>query len=108
MFKNDPQVFMGVTETLWTFRYRLNMVKALRYWLQAVGLTEEPPAGRKVQNFTNFGTVVYENDPYFEKWVRCGFFTINLPLTKRMPLLGTISLTNLNCLSLQEMTLWCN
>ena len=25
-----------------------NMVKALRYWLQAVGVTQEPPAGRRI------------------------------------------------------------
>ncbi|NLM00127.1 MAG: DUF4007 family protein, partial [Treponema sp.] len=29
-----------------------NMVKALRYWLRAVGLTEEPRSGRRVQTFT--------------------------------------------------------
>lgn len=66
--QNDPQVFMGVNgNPMDILGIGANMVKALRYWLQAVGLTEEPPAGRKVQNFTNFGTVVYENDPYFEE-----------------------------------------
>ena len=29
-----------------------NMVKALRYWLQAVGVTQEPVTGRRVQTFT--------------------------------------------------------
>ena len=29
-----------------------NMVKALRYWLQAVGVTQEPATGRRVQTFT--------------------------------------------------------
>ena len=29
-----------------------NMVKALRYWLQAVGLTEEPSSGRRTQSFS--------------------------------------------------------
>jgi hypothetical protein len=66
--QNDPQVFMGVNgNPMDILGIGANMVKALRYWLQAVGLTEEPPAGRKVQNFTNFGTIVYENDPYFEE-----------------------------------------
>ena len=66
--QNDPQVFMGVNgNPMDILGIGANMVKALRYWLQAVGLTEEPPAGRKAQHFTDFGTVVYENDPYFEE-----------------------------------------
>lgn len=44
-----------------------NMVKALRYWLQAVKLTSEPASGRKEQAFTEFGKVVFENDPYIEE-----------------------------------------
>jgi hypothetical protein len=43
------------------------MVKALRYWLQAVRLTSEPPVGRKEQNLTPFGEIVFENDPYIEE-----------------------------------------
>ena len=66
--RNDPQVFMGANgNPMDILGIGANMVKALRYWLQAVGLTEEPAAGRKVQNFTGFGTVVYENDPYIEE-----------------------------------------
>jgi len=44
-----------------------NMVKALRYWLQVVGLTEEPTTGRRVQTLTEFGQVVYDNDRYIEE-----------------------------------------
>ena len=44
-----------------------NMVKSLRYWLQAVGLTEEPKAGKKSQTLTDFGELVYEKDPYTEE-----------------------------------------
>lgn len=44
-----------------------NMVKSLRYWLQAVGLTEEPPHGRKFQELTDFGREVYDNDKYIEE-----------------------------------------
>jgi hypothetical protein len=64
----DPQVFMGVNgNPMDILGIGANMVKALRYWLQATGLTEEPPTGRKSQKFTNFGTVIYQNDPYFEE-----------------------------------------
>lgn len=44
-----------------------NMVKALRYWLQAVGLTWEPNAGRRDQNFTRLGEQIWHNDPYMEE-----------------------------------------
>ena len=32
-----------------------NMVKALRYWLQVVGLTQEPKSGKRIQTFTDLG-----------------------------------------------------
>lgn len=44
-----------------------NMVKALRYWLQAVGLTKEPNAGKRVQTFTALGQSVFTNDRYIEE-----------------------------------------
>ena len=44
-----------------------NMVKALRYWLQAVGLTSEPVNGRRIQSLTDFGQRVYAHDRYIEE-----------------------------------------
>lgn len=44
-----------------------NMVKALRYWLQVVGLTEEPTKGARMQSFTEFGQLVFENDKFIEE-----------------------------------------
>lgn len=44
-----------------------NMVKALRYWLQAVGLTNEPVSGRRIQSLTDFGQCVYIHDRYIEE-----------------------------------------
>ena len=44
-----------------------NMVKALRYWLQAVRLTQEPKSGRRNQSLTKFGKLVYDNDRYIEE-----------------------------------------
>ena len=44
-----------------------NMVKALRYWLQAVGVTQEPAIGRRVQTFTELGNQIYEHDRYIEE-----------------------------------------
>ena len=44
-----------------------NMVKALRYWLQAVGLTVEPSKGQRHQMLTELGTLIFEQDPYIEE-----------------------------------------
>ena len=44
-----------------------NMVKALRYWLQVVGLTVEPPNGKRIQSFTELGKRIYEHDTYIEE-----------------------------------------
>lgn len=44
-----------------------NMVKALRYWLQAVGLTTEPTKGQRFQTLSSLGEIVFENDPYIEE-----------------------------------------
>ena len=65
---NDPAVFMGVNgNPMDILGIGANMVKALRYWLQAVGLTSEPPIGRKTQALTPFGGLVYEHDKYIEE-----------------------------------------
>ena len=44
-----------------------NMVKALRYWMQTVGLTQEPKSGRRVQTLTPLGQQIFDNDCYIEE-----------------------------------------
>lgn len=44
-----------------------NMVKSLRYWLQAVGLTKEPEHGKRSQTLTELGQCVFDQDPYIEE-----------------------------------------
>lgn len=44
-----------------------NMVKALRYWLQAVGLTTESNKGKRVQKLTSLGTEIFNNDRFIEE-----------------------------------------
>lgn len=44
-----------------------NMVRSLRYWLQAVRLTEEPKTGIRNQTLTQFGEIIWENDTYIEE-----------------------------------------
>lgn len=56
--ENNPMDVLGIGA---------NMVKALRYWLVAAGLTSEPVSGRREQIPTSFGQIVYGNDPYFEE-----------------------------------------
>lgn len=64
----DPSVFMGTNgNPMDVLGIGANMVKALRYWLQAVKLTSEPTSGHREQTFTEFGQVVFDNDPYMEE-----------------------------------------
>lgn len=44
-----------------------NMVKSLRYWMQAVGLTSEPTTGTREQKLTDLGKSVFEHDRYIEE-----------------------------------------
>ena len=45
-----------------------NMVKSLRYWMQATGLTEETSEGsRRVQKLTPLGNLIWHEDPYAEE-----------------------------------------
>ena len=45
-----------------------NMVKALRYWMVATGLTQEVRMqGRLIQQLTPLGEIINENDSYFEE-----------------------------------------
>lgn len=65
---NDPTTFLGVNENpMDVLGIGANMVKALRYWMQAVKLTEEPTSGRKEQHFTPFGQLIFDKDPYLEE-----------------------------------------
>lgn len=55
---NNPMDVLGIGS---------NMVKALRYWLQVVGLTVEPKKGKRSQRLTKLGNLIYENDRYIEE-----------------------------------------
>lgn len=44
-----------------------NMVKSLRYWLLATNLTKEQGSGKRIASFSEFGKLVYKNDPYQEE-----------------------------------------
>lgn len=63
-----PNVFVDKNENpMDVLGIGANMVKALRYWLPAVGLTEEAPSGVRTQKLTEFGELVYENDKFIEE-----------------------------------------
>ena len=64
----NKDVFVSKTENpMDVLGLGANMVKALRYWLQAVGLTEEPKKGKRSQQLTALGELVYKNDRYIEE-----------------------------------------
>lgn len=64
----NPDVFISKKENpMDVLGIGANMVKALRYWLQAIGVTEEPSSGKRSQIFTDFGKLIYEYDKYIEE-----------------------------------------
>lgn len=67
--QNDPAVFIGTNgNPMDILGMGANMVKALRYWMQAVRLTDEKLVdGHRQQQFTQLGYLVLENDPYIEE-----------------------------------------
>lgn len=56
--ENNPMDVLGIGS---------NMVKSLRYWLQAVGITYENVSTKRVQKFTDLGNVVRKYDRYIEE-----------------------------------------
>lgn len=63
-----PNVFVDKNENpMDVLGIGANMVKALRYWLQAVGLTEEKKSGQRTQKFTDLGNSIYTHDRYIEE-----------------------------------------
>ena len=65
---NKPDVFVDKNENpMDVLGIGSNMVKALRYWLQTVGLTAEPHVGRRTQQFTELGTSVFDHDRFMEE-----------------------------------------
>ena len=66
---NNPRIFVDKDiNPMDEFGLGANMVKALRYWLQATGLTIERANGNnRGQHLTEFGEIVWENDSYLEE-----------------------------------------
>jgi len=61
----EPGVFQGAAgNPMDVLGIGANMVKALRYWLTATKLTEEPRSGKKRQDLTEIGQVIFDNDAY--------------------------------------------
>ncbi len=66
--KSDPTVFVRKDiNPMDVLGLGANMVKAMRYWMQAAGLTREPQSGKRSQLVTQFGEVIWENDKYIEE-----------------------------------------
>lgn len=64
----EPEVFQGAAgNPMDVLGIGANMVKALRYWLTTTNLTEEPRVGRKRQDLTEIGRIIFDNDAYMEE-----------------------------------------
>ena len=66
--KQKPDVFVAKDENpMDVLGVGANMAKAIRYWLQAVGLTAEAAKGKRVQALTPLGESVFAHDRYIEE-----------------------------------------
>lgn len=64
----NPAVFVSKDENpMDVLGIGSNMVKSLRYWMQAVGLSKEPKSGRRMQTRTGWGDLIYQFDRYVEE-----------------------------------------
>ena len=45
-----------------------NMVKAIRYWIQATGIAEEVVSSSRSMKLTSIGELIWTNDNYFEEY----------------------------------------
>ena len=83
--ENNPGIFSTKgTNPMDELGIGSNMVKSLRYWLQATCLTEEPSSGKRTQSFTPFGEIVKENDRYMEEIGTLFFLHYKLASNKEM------------------------
>lgn len=65
--QEDPNIFLA-DDAMERLGLGKNMVRALRYWMQATGLTVETFSDRtKAQELTPFGELVYRHDRYQER-----------------------------------------
>lgn len=62
-----------------------NMVKSLRYWMQATEIASEPHSGKRFQSLTaDFGEIVYREDPYLEEMGTLWAIHCNLACNKQL------------------------
>lgn len=67
--QQDPAVFVSRERNpMDVLGIGANMVKSLRYWMTTVGLTKEAVKGKRVQELTETGRLIYENDRYIEEF----------------------------------------
>lgn len=82
-----------------------NMVKAMRYWLQAVGLTSESTTGKRTQRLTPLGESIYKYDRYIEEFGTLYLLQYRLACNKDNATAWYYFLMNSICPSLAEMIL---
>lgn len=71
IIKRNPVIFTDKTlSPMDELGIGRNMVTSLRYWLKALGITQEardPKTKKTLTKFTEFGDVIAQNDPYIEE-----------------------------------------
>lgn len=81
------------------------MVKSLRYWLQATGLTEEVRSKQRTQQFTVFGNIIAREDPYIEELGTLWLLHYKLSTSKEMATSWYYFLISSHCVNSRKMIL---
>lgn len=95
--QSKPDVFIAKDENpMDVLGIGANMVKALRYWLQAVGLTTEPNKGKEHKALPHSDRVFMNTIDILRKWELYIFFITNCHRArKRQPLGTTFSMSSI-------------
>lgn len=100
---NKPDVFIAHDENpMDVLGIGANMVKAMRYWLQAVGLTKESDKENGFRALPNLESLFIRTMHTLKSWVLCIFCSISLLLNRTLLQRGIFSSTNFLCWSSHE------
>lgn len=102
--KRHPDVFVSKEEKpMDVLGIGSNMVKSLRYWMQAVGITKEPTHGKRTQQFTPLGELIYRYDRYIEEQGTLSLLQYELASNQEEATAWYFSLMNFRCWNSREM-----
>lgn len=101
---NQPDIFLDTIKAVDELGIGANMVKSLRYWLQATGLTVEiaEKGSKKIQKPTELAQIIMENDEYFENIGTVSLLHYNLVSNKSLATSWYLFFNKVNALEIDK------